>query len=140
MVNGRLVMLSFGADEAPAEAFRVEDTKRFFVHAFARLGVSNEPGTQDQTFAITSPLWLCEHLPESSVMRGQALLLTPVFDAVALKDAIGRFVASCTGADARSVFSKMARLGISEREDYNERPLPRYFIDARHERLTPLDL
>ena len=58
------------------------------------------------------------------------------YDGEALNRSVRRFAERCTGATAKEVFEKLARLGFSEFEDYNREPMPSYFIDDLHENQT----
>lgn len=133
MITGTLVSIGIASDEVTPEQYRPEDPPCFAVQCFLRVGTSAGFGTQDQSLLVCSPTWLAQTQPLQSVLRGQGLLLMQRYSGQELRDALCRFVERCIGDTDAQVFAKLARLGFSEFEDYNEVPLPHYFMDVRHE-------
>jgi hypothetical protein len=133
MIYGRLVIIGIGSEEVLPERYEIEDTSSFAVQCFMRVGTSAGPGTQDQTILVCSPAWLLVNQPPQSVVRGQGLLLMQRYNGLELHRTLKRFIERCAAATTAEVFSKMGRLGFSEFEDYNDVPMPHYFIDERHE-------
>ena len=132
-IIGRLVSIGMGLDEVLPEGYEPDDSVSFAVQCFMRVGISTNARTQDQRLLVCSPTWLVGAVPAQSVLRGQGLVLMQRYDGDALHRSVRRFIERCSGVSGDEVFGKMARLGFSEFEDYNDVPMSRYFMDECHE-------
>lgn len=131
-VRARVVTVGVGLEEVPPEEYTPERVDRFCVSCTVYFGDNEDVGTEYHTLCVCSPSWLNDHVPHGAVLRGQGLLIMRTYDAARLRKALENYASHCVAADRPALYRKLERLGFSEFEDYNEPPLPQFFIDPEH--------
>ena len=96
---------------APSEVFSV------FIEAM--IGLKGEPGAEEFSFTVCSPLWLCPDLERHDVISGRHLLFMKEYNYDALLRYIHKCLAQATGRNWNEVALKLSRWSYWEFEDYD---------------------
>ena len=98
---------------APDEAFNV------FIEA--TIGLKGEPGAEEFSFTVCSPLWLCSDVERHDVISRRHLLFMKEYNYDALLRYIHKCLAHATDRNWNEVALKLARWSHWEFEDYDDK-------------------
>lgn len=102
------------------DKFRPTDNEIFSVSLRLIAGPAGGEGEESFDINICTPLWLNHKLQDSDTLIGRHHLFVKSFDYQRIRQAIEKYVSSCSGKGWPEIGLKLARIGYWEFEDYKE--------------------